>query len=384
MNFLSTIELHVMPVLAGIGIFALACSDHYMEDPYTPPVEPIEEHPVGLELASANLGPDPHEIGTSWYDYDPRTHVLTPKDQVFQLRHAGEPVGVFEITSYYDERGESGFFTLNTRKAGETAQSVVLPDSVKDAPVCMTQGFSVTSCTSSDALLVWRIASRVLPGAAFTVKEPGVYIHQPYTPGENSTYTLHAFAARSLDEVEDDAEAPELPSSMNPLRSRVGWIHPSAQDLTARQDLHVHATSTRHITQWQVTQLTRRDDELTVNLQLMCQKMASDDQPPFDMDSQEQLAITLDTSLPYQAKLITLCDTLEDTKISGDLVDSSSTPYGALWPQEPFDLFIEHYQGRVSIRPAPGTLLQNWTLAFGEGSTDFIPVDLLEVWEQEP
>lgn len=49
-----------------------------------------------------------------WYDYDPQTHVLTPRDGVFVVRtEAGDLV--LQFLSYYDDAGNSGFLTVRWR-----------------------------------------------------------------------------------------------------------------------------------------------------------------------------------------------------------------------------------------------------------------------------
>lgn len=54
-----------------------------------------------------------HALG-DWYDYDPSTHVLTPKVGVYVLRGPDEAF-VLQVVDYYDDAGNSGFPTLRWR-----------------------------------------------------------------------------------------------------------------------------------------------------------------------------------------------------------------------------------------------------------------------------
>jgi hypothetical protein len=50
-----------------------------------------------------------------WYEYDPMTHVLTPKPLVWVVKTAGTAMIKLEITSYYDDAGTAGRLTLHWR-----------------------------------------------------------------------------------------------------------------------------------------------------------------------------------------------------------------------------------------------------------------------------
>jgi hypothetical protein len=53
------------------------------------------------------------EQGDGWYDYDPTTHVLTPKPIVWVVKTDGGATLKLEIVKYYDDAGTSGWFTLH-------------------------------------------------------------------------------------------------------------------------------------------------------------------------------------------------------------------------------------------------------------------------------
>jgi hypothetical protein len=75
----------------------------------------IERAPAGGYLTDAADGEDegsePDLAFGGWYDYDPATHVLTPRDQVYVLRSA-EGYWKLQLVDYYDDAGTSGFPTF--------------------------------------------------------------------------------------------------------------------------------------------------------------------------------------------------------------------------------------------------------------------------------
>lgn len=53
-------------------------------------------------------GADPDYALFEWYDYDPETHVLTPRPGVWYVRSTEGAVFALQITTYYDAVGSSG------------------------------------------------------------------------------------------------------------------------------------------------------------------------------------------------------------------------------------------------------------------------------------
>lgn len=50
--------------------------------------------------------------GGGWYDYDPTTHVLTPRPLVWVVKTDDGGMIKLEITKYYDDAGTAGWLTL--------------------------------------------------------------------------------------------------------------------------------------------------------------------------------------------------------------------------------------------------------------------------------
>lgn len=62
----------------------------------------------------ANMDPDyAFEQGDGWYDYNPMTHVLTPKSLVWVVKTNGGSTIKLEITKYYDDAGTAGWFAFH-------------------------------------------------------------------------------------------------------------------------------------------------------------------------------------------------------------------------------------------------------------------------------
>lgn len=376
----------IMPSLALLGIstlFLCHCVEPANSDLEPDQIEPVVEDRTGLELASSSFGEDPQEIGPDWYDYEPRTHVLTPKPVVYKVLDEDEPLLLFEVTSYYDDKGESGTFSLQYKLESDpqTAHTLTLP-SVKEGTACLDQHMAITPCESEDTLLVFRIASRVLPTAGFSVNEPGIYIHQPFR-GERTSprYTVEHIGAESVNDTSFDANGIEAPSSFLPSHSRVGWVHPSADDLTARQDIYLHATSTMHIAQWQVASITQEGSDLDVHLKITCQKLDPSGDMMFDMSTTQTIPVSLSTATSFDGALIQLCDPEQPSTATAKTLLQTDEPLGALLPHEQVDLYLEQHQGRTSIKLAPGTLLLNWTHALGMGSTEMHGIELPPIWQ---
>ncbi|MFQ6611714.1 MAG: HmuY family protein [Fidelibacterota bacterium] len=51
-------------------------------------------------------------VTQGWYDYNPETHLMTPKDYVFVVNTSDGKYPAFEITSYYDDDGNSGTISI--------------------------------------------------------------------------------------------------------------------------------------------------------------------------------------------------------------------------------------------------------------------------------
>lgn len=66
--------------------------------------EALDTVPAGDWLQDTAEAP----VFSTWYDYDPATHVLTPADRVYIVREPDGDLFKMELLSYYDEAGNAG------------------------------------------------------------------------------------------------------------------------------------------------------------------------------------------------------------------------------------------------------------------------------------
>ncbi|MEJ7596969.1 MAG: HmuY family protein [Kofleriaceae bacterium] len=80
----------------------------------------VTSAPTAGWIADAPDGDDPNadpdyafEQGVGWYDYNPTTHVVTPKPLVWVVRTRAGTAIKLELLAYYDEAGTAGWFTVH-------------------------------------------------------------------------------------------------------------------------------------------------------------------------------------------------------------------------------------------------------------------------------
>jgi hypothetical protein len=339
----------------------------------------------GQEAAARSLGYDPYAIGATWFEYDHATHALTPRLEVYVARR-GEQVAIFELASYYDARGESGFFTVRGDAWDGAAWSgpvdFVTEVNVKDARTCLALApLSEVGCGTPDAALILRTSWRTVAEAGIAVKEPALLARAHFSWPEDERTWLTALPEVTLDEVARDAAAltasPPLPNaSWDPTASRVGWLH-DAPGGAPRADANLHVTANMQLAHWRVTGL----DGLSVTIEKRCQSASYTAQQPLPEATQAG-TITLDEGA-YTGKLVRLCDPQDADAAPAVVATLTDAPAGA-WPDtKTFDLIVEQLDGRVSVRPAPGHLLVNWTRRAGaEGFAP--PTDMELLWRDYP
>lgn len=79
--------------------------------------EEVVDPPTDGYRRDAQDGPDENEdpdyVLGEWYDYNPMTHVLSPKPQVYVIRTAEGDHFKLALEDYYDDAGTSGFPTFS-------------------------------------------------------------------------------------------------------------------------------------------------------------------------------------------------------------------------------------------------------------------------------
>ena len=356
------------------------------------PIKPGPPEGTGLELAAKGFHDDPYAVGPHWYDYDGMTHTVTPTQQIYWVRR-GEDRALLEILSYYDARGESGTITLRGQAAGEGAAQWSAPTeitfsaSVKEQPVCLQLApLEEVDCEDDGAAVVFRTGRRALPAAGFAVAEPAMHVRSHLASARPLVDLGYFEEVATLEEVvqspaEIDELKPRPSSAAHPSHGLVGWIHEGPGE-PPRQDIYLQVDATMHLAQWQISALEQADGEATLTMKILCQPIAYPEQTPFDASGQAEIEVTLPTEGAYDGALFEVCNA--EGQPSGEVLDRVEEPLDGLWPNtREFDLIVEHIDGRIAMRLAPGNLAWNWTRGAAEGDQTFEPVDVRQIWAEE-
>jgi hypothetical protein len=342
----------------------------------------------GLIAASQGFGEDPYSPGSRWYNYDGRSHVVTPRDQVYLLsRPSADDATVYmlRILSYYDEQGRSGYFQAELRTPSTSWRALPITANVKERPICIDLDRAAeVGCDSAVAQIVLRTDWRVVPAAGFSIANPAIYPLTHFTDAHPWRVTIvpsqHAQDdAKSIDALISEL-GPDPDAAADPRASRVGWLH-DAPDDSPRPDVQIQANARSELIQWQVRELEAVSSALVFGVRCVPLAASSSAQVPFSDASITSLTVTLPAEAQdgWSGAYIKLCG--QDAGV----VEPFSERRAGLWPDtRSFDLIIERYQSRVSIRPAPGNVLINWSRAVehpeGRDPTEMIdaptPVDL--------
>ena len=325
----------------------------------------------GLQRSASGLTPELYGPGSAWYNYASTTHALTPKDLVYIVKH-GESLTLLELLDYYDERGESGFFSLRARTHdGEQWGEVIerdLDKSVKEEVVCLDV-ITLESTVCEQATIAMSTAWRPIVQAGFAVKEPAFYALSHYSQPEDEHVQIAATSAETIDDVALERDAleaiePLASASMTPDDSLIGWMQ-DAPGEPIRTDAHLQITANMLAAQWALVDATQEDGQLEITIRARCQRLSLDDQQPFG-DEEERATFILSTSSDYNAMLVQLCEP-EAARPSLTPLEPENLPVSGRWPDtKSFDLILEHDRGRLAIRAAPANLVHNYTLATGE------------------
>ncbi|MCA9563163.1 MAG: hypothetical protein KC561_06725 [Myxococcales bacterium] len=315
----------------------------------TPPADgdlPLDP-PEGAFLAER------YGIGAGWYEYDDRTHVLTPRDEVYRLGWEDREY-LLDIESYYDADGTSGVFSFRySELAGSVwgeEQAVRLTGNVKTAPVCYSlEAAAEVDCASSGWELVFRTDSIVVPAAGFAVANPAIYA-RPHAGAQSDMQPPRVSSIPGS----FDAAIRTIDASGSPLRSvwedaQHGLLVDPDGSRTIWNSLWLTATADFHLTHWGAV---RADNALVINT--VCVPLASTEAEQVGFEDPQPQSLTLSTpgeSTSYLTYLIDLCG---DDRPS--VVESASMPYFGVWPSTTtFDLIAE-WQGQWLLRLSPGTL----------------------------
>lgn len=303
-----------------------------------------QRHPAWDRFVSESLG-----VGSAWYLYESTTHVLTPRDETYLIR-LQDSAAEIAVLSYYDVRGESGYFALRYRfwenGAWGEAETVEFSQNVKETPLCLGRNLQAVDCGPQDTLLVLRADSRVIPAAGFTVAEPGIYLH----PAGDDVLGIWKIPG-------------EFGSSLDPAALSVnGALQPHAR-LTAadaafseliREELTsatvLQATTSMHLAWWNLAGWTQQEGNLELTLSVRCGSLE------MSAETQEIPAASSEDTTTLQIPIVESGSTFvalcgdEGTRITETIEGQV-----VVWPSSrSFDLWVEFVQGVPSLLASPG------------------------------
>lgn len=340
---------------------------------------------TGLELAAAGFGEDPYVIASDWYDYSGATHVVMASDLVYVVRREDQIVA-FEIESYYNERGTSGFLSFRSQTwdggAWTAPTAWTAEANVKDERYCLSiEPFSRVGCDTSDAALVVRTSKKALVEGGFAILDPAIFSTTHFSDAtKTEIWRAEATDLESLtltgDTLDEDAITPSSDHTIE--HARVGWVHQTA-GAPARIDTQLHVTGRMDLVQWRIGELRDSGEAIELDFDLYCAQADHKNQQPFDANS-TTWTLTIPRQGDYTARYVRLCDDARSAR--PEVVGETNTPIRANWPDtKTFDLMVETHQGRVAIRIAPGNLLWNWTRGTQQDNSDFSPIDTSTLWD---
>lgn len=307
----------------------------------TPPAQALRDGFVSEALS----------IGASWYTYDGTTHALSPKPESYVVQWDDWARRV-RVLSYYDARGESGYFTLAISSAingGWSEESVLgAPSSVKEAPICLDlRALDWVSCDAPHHLVA-RTDRRVIPAAGFAVAEPGLYLAGHRARGEHpKLWRIPGDAAGFDPSVVEDAAAHEVPSA---------FVDPPAAVLGAPATVSLgqtvlHATADMQLCSWTLIDAS----DTWLDFETRCQPLAptSEDQRALETTP----AVTSRVELPSHDNFAAVYLAISEEG-GVEIVDVEDAPRAGLWPSnDTFDLVLEMDSTELLLLAAAGSLV---------------------------
>ncbi|MFW5967185.1 MAG: hypothetical protein ACOCV2_06685 [Persicimonas sp.] len=307
-------------------------------------------------------------VGAKWYGYDSKTHAVSPHSVVYRAT-GDEFDAALAVDSYYDDEGDSGYFTLRIRAldtSESTNSTLELTSNVKEKPVCVDLAEpSEVDCEQTHDLVL-RTDLRVVPSAGFAVQNPSIYTSSHFSASE----PVDVFYAEgdSLDPPPDDWQRlPDAKSRRDDalLADDVAELEPGGEG----SSVFAQASADMMLAAWTVTR-TETDGELQFLARCEPLESSPDAQTSPDMADAREATVSVDDS---SLALVDLCG--DD---GPEVVERTSTPPAGLWNSaDTFDVIVERFDGEVSVRLAPGELI--WST--GERELDAAPSIPESLWE---
>ena len=331
----------------------------------------VEEPPRrGGGVAPQGFWLEPWPVGDRWYLYDGRTHTLTPRPQVY-LVTSDQGALLFRVLGYYGARGESGVFSLRVRTWSGSAwgaqRDLQLSANVKERAVCLSVQAHEVSCDDQAATLVFRSDRRVLPAAGFVVANPAIYEAGHPLGRRVRLLVLDEDVWRTPPALDafPEQDRPSVARSVNDWLIGYRWATPEGR-------VWLQATTSFQLAQWQA--LPEANDALRLRARCV----------PLGTSAAVQVPLA-DAALREEVVQAPTTGRTAWYRLCPEIVRVDEVPgyLHGTWPDSAtFDLIIEGHPEGLALRPAPGSLLMDWTGDEAQRAAEIGDVVLPEsLWE---
>lgn len=308
-------------------------------------------------------------IGMVWFEYEKSTHALLPMARVYRFEKDGHTT-LFRLKSYYNERGDSGHFSIERRMIGEadeTTELIALAGNVKDGPVCLQlREATEVDCALGRHDLVMRTDFREIAPAGFALSTPGIYVASHFLDAQNTqlwSAKLPSIEA-GVEAIGDDAVWTRLKDAHTRRADAVLYSSFDGLEVGQTTPAFLHASAQMKLIGWTMEKTGERGFRIAAN----CVKL----QMTKDAQNLPRSADAVSSALEFEDNRVTLVSLCGDDGPA--VVSVSPTPYRALWPaSDTYDLIIDTLGDTLEVHIPPGHLLMSSGAETIDESTD-IPV----------
>lgn len=319
-------------------------------------------------------------IAMSWFNYESSTHAVLPNANIYRLEKGGTST-VFRVESYYNGRGDSGYFSIERLIVGaaeETSLSFELASSIKDAPVCVDLADGAeTACAEARHDLVFRIEYREVAPAGFAVSNPAIYVASHFSDAQASNTQDIEILHGSFDSLQAAAEAVDDTDAWT--RYGDAKTHPDDSilhshfhrlDLGDSSPAFLQASAAMKMIGWSM----EKTGPTELNLSAHCVNLET---------TREAQALPLSSAaksatLEFDENAVTLVSLCAEG--GPEIVEVSSQPYRGLWPDsDTYDLVVDTLGDSPEIRLTPGHFV--WST--GDNKIDADTVIPAGLWEDD-
>lgn len=316
---------------------------------------------------------EPYGIGASWFTYSGTTHSLLPRARVYRLEQ-GEKTTLFKLDSYYNERGDSGHFSLTRQVIGEAdARRFEMTSNVKEDPVCVNLGDAVeTDCAAAQHDLVFRVEYRQVAPAGFAVVNPVIYVASHFSDGDDVEILRGEFDSlqAGVDAVDDASAWTRYKDAKTHRDDAILGSIVDGLEVGDASPAFLQASSAMQMIGWTM----EKTGERAFNFAANCVKLRmrpGDQTLPLSSDA-KSAALEFE---PNRVTLLSLC--AEDGPA---VVEVSAQAYRGLWPaSDTYDLAVDTFGGTPVIRVAPGHFAWSTGADSIEASQEIAP----EFWDND-